>query len=78
MTSPDHAGLAPHAADYHEGAWLAYTPAELGWWVHLLLKRSAMRADPAKRHKDLHDARNYLEMLAAHVDAARAVPEGPP
>ena len=68
-TTPE--SIKPHAQDYLDGAWRRYTLAELGWWVHLFHKRASHRRDPAKRAKDLRDARNYLEMMAAHLDAAR-------
>jgi hypothetical protein len=63
--------IAARRADYRPDAWHEYSPVELGWWVALLLKRAGMRADPAKREKDLEDAQNYLNMLQAHMDAAR-------
>lgn len=57
--------------NYRPAAWQEYDLAELGWWVHLLVKRAGMRANPEKRAKDLEDAAAYLAMMQAHVDAAR-------
>lgn len=58
-----------HAGDYKPQAWEAYTLAELGWWVHLFAKRAEHRDNAEKRAKDLYDARNYLEMMRAKLDA---------
>ncbi len=58
-----------HAGDYKTAAWEAYTLAELGPWVHLLAARAGHRADAAKRAKDFYDARNYLAMMTAKLDA---------
>ena len=63
--------LAQHANDYLPDAWRAYSPQELGNWIHLLLKRAGHRKDKAKRAKDIEDAQNYLHMLQSHVDNAR-------
>jgi hypothetical protein len=63
--------IAHRRADYKPDAWTGYSPAELGWWVHLFLKRAGMRSNPGKREKDLADAQAYLDMLQAHVNAAR-------
>jgi len=60
-----------HAHDYRQDAWREYTPAELGQWVALLLKRSSHRTNAVKRAKDIYDAENYADMLRAHVVAAR-------
>lgn len=68
MNTPE--GLAEHSVDYQDRAWLRYTPSELGQWVALLLTRSSHRANREKRAKDIHDARNYLSMLEAHVEQA--------
>lgn len=65
------ASLDPHDPSYHPDAWKDYTPAELGGWVHLLIKRAGHRADAAKKTKDLDDAQNYLNLLQAHIDASR-------
>ncbi len=70
MKTPE--SIVQHAARFNDNAWKQYTPAELGDFVHLLIKRSAHRTEPAKRTKDIDDAQNYLNMLQAHVDAARA------
>lgn len=63
--------LEAHQHKYNEGAWKQYEVHELGWWVHLFLKRATHRSDPLKKQKDLEDAQNYLNMMQAHVDAAR-------
>jgi hypothetical protein len=68
MKSPD--GIAKHAPAYKADAWKEYTPAELGSWVALLVKRAGMRADADKKVKDLTDAQNYLSMLQEHINAA--------
>ncbi|MHC4297934.1 MAG: hypothetical protein ACYS7Y_11575 [Planctomycetota bacterium] len=64
--------LAEHQPKYNEGAWRDYSLAELGQWVHLLVKRAAHRRSIPKRLKDLKDARNYWEMMEAWLDAADA------
>lgn len=61
--------LDPHQREYKPQAWQAYTLQELGMWVHLFAKRAEHRADQDKRRKDLYDARNYLKMMEAHLDA---------
>jgi hypothetical protein len=63
--------IAPHAGDYRPTAWHEYDLRELGAWVHLLVKRAGMRADPEKARKDLADAENYHAMMQAHIDAAK-------
>lgn len=59
--------LKQHASDYKHRAWTDYTLEELGQWVTLLIKRSSHRSNLEKRAKDLHDARNYLNMLDAQL-----------
>ncbi len=66
------AAIAANAPAYKPAAWQEYTLDELGHWVRLFVKRAGMRADAAKRAKDLDDAQNYLSMMQAHIDAARA------
>jgi hypothetical protein len=61
--------IESHQGDYKPQAWEAYTLAELGNWVHLLAKRAEHRGNPEKRAKDMYDARNYLAMMAAKLDA---------
>lgn len=61
--------LTVHSSKYIDNAWQQYTIAELGNFVHLLAKRSEHRSDVAKRQKDLEDARNYLRMIEAKLDA---------
>ena len=61
----------PHEPDYTKDAWQAYTPHELGEWIHLLLKRSKHRATAAKRDKDIDDAQVYFDMLGCHIVDAR-------
>ena len=60
-----------HQPKYHSLAWMQYTLAELGQWVHLFVKRAGHRKNAAKRNKDLTDAQNYLDMMQAHIDAAK-------
>lgn len=71
MKTPD--SIKPHQPDYKPAAWEAYTLAELGQWVHLFAKRAGHRDNPAKRAKDLADARNYLAMMSAHLDAIEGI-----
>ena len=66
-TTPE--SITKHAGDYNDRAWEQYTLQELGSFVHLLAKRATHRSDAAKRAKDLYDARNYLAMMTAHLDA---------
>lgn len=63
-----------HQPEYLSQAWAAYTLQELGSWVHLFAKRAQHRSAAAidKRKKDLYDARNYLAMMTAHLDALDA------
>jgi hypothetical protein len=63
--------IVAHEPKYQPNAWRDYTIQELGNWVHLLVKRSAHRADPEKKAKDLRDAQNYLDMVQSHIDAAK-------
>lgn len=65
--------IKKHADKYNTDAWKEYSPAELGQWVALLVKRAGHRSDSTKKTKDLDDAQNYLHMLQAHVDAARTL-----
>lgn len=61
-------GLGPHQKDYKPGAWDDYTMAELGYWVHLYTIRASHRNNKEKAKKDLHDARNYLEIMKSKLD----------
>ena len=61
--------IGQHQQDYKPQAYEAYTLAELGQWVHLLATRAGHRDNAEKRAKDLYDARNYLEMMRAKLDA---------
>lgn len=65
MQTPD--SIQEHAGKFKEDAWMQYSPEQLGQWVSLLLTRADHRADPAKRAKDLADARNYYDMLGEHI-----------
>lgn len=56
--------------NYKDKAWQQYSLAELGNWIHLLVKRAEHRSDPTKKGKDLADARAYLDMIKAWIDAA--------
>lgn len=59
--------IKEHSKDYQNGAWRDYEPFELGFWVHLLMKRSIHRATKEKALKDLEDAQNYLNMLQSEL-----------
>lgn len=74
MTVETPQSILPHQPEYQSQAWQAYTLHELGMWVHLFAKRAQHRSVAAvdKRKKDLYDARNYLAMMAAHLDALDA------
>jgi len=61
--------------DYKPKAWQEYSLQELGNWVHLLVKRSRMPSNNTKRFKDLGDAQEYLNMMQAHINDARALNE---
>lgn len=67
----DPQSIVPHAPDYSDSAWKEYSVSELGWWVHLLVRRAGMRSNPEKKSKDLMDAQAYLDMIQAHVNAAK-------
>lgn len=64
--------IETHQGDYKTRAWEAYTLVELGQWVHLLATRAGHRDNAEKRAKDLYDARNYLDMMRAKLDAFEA------
>ena len=68
MNSPQ--SLATHEDKYKPQAWQQYTLQELGEWVHLFHKRAGHRSDKDKAHKDLTDARNYLDMMKEYLDDA--------
>ncbi len=59
--------IIEHQSKYQNYAWRQYTVAELGQWVHLLVKRAGHRTDLAKKNKDLVEAQNYLDMMQAHI-----------
>lgn len=65
-------GCQAHQPDYKAKAWELYSLAELGQWVHLLVKRAEHRSSLPKKHKDLYDAQNYLSMMQAKLDEAKA------
>lgn len=65
--------LQKHEEDYKPQAWEEYTLAELGNFVHLLVKRSKHRSDPEKRKKDLYDADNYLNMMRAQLEKEKTL-----
>lgn len=60
-----------HQVDYKSDAWKQYTLQELGYWVHLFVKRAEHRDNAEKKVKDLHDAQNYLNMMQSYIDAAK-------
>lgn len=69
MSTPE--SIKPHEQKYYANAWDEYTLAELGWWVHLLAKRSSHRTDKDKKCKDIQDAQNYLSMMQAKLDGLK-------
>ena len=69
METPQN--IKTHQKDYKNKSWQDYTLQELGTWVHLLVKRSKHRDNPEKKAKDLYDAKNYLDMMQSHIDAAK-------
>ena len=68
MNTPE--SILEFEPDYVPHSWEDYTPAELGSWIHLLLKRSEHRVLRAKKDKDIMDAQNYLDMLQEHINHA--------
>jgi hypothetical protein len=60
--------IQQHEQDYQTNAWVGYTLAELGQWVHLLAMRAGHRSDVDKRNKDLYDAQNYLDMMQSKLN----------
>jgi hypothetical protein len=68
--------VAKHQADFKPEAWKDMSVIELATWVEQLTKRAARRANDAKRDKDLYDASNYLAMLQAKFEGARAELQG--
>jgi hypothetical protein len=66
MTTPE--SIKPHSQDYKDKSWEDYELYELGWWVHLFVKRSQHRANVEKRNKDLYDAQDYLNIMQAKLD----------
>lgn len=59
----DMMSLEEHEKDYFPEAWEEYSIQELGEWIHLLVTRSTHRKAVEKVKKDLHDAKNYFEMI---------------
>ncbi|MGN6545752.1 MAG: hypothetical protein ACTHK7_11935 [Aureliella sp.] len=68
--------VAKHQPDFKPEAWKDMSFIELATWVEQLTKRAARRANNEKRDKDLYDASNYLAMLQAKFEAARAELQG--
>ncbi len=66
------ASLEVHQPDYHANVWQQWSTSELGQWVHLLNARARHRKNETKARKDLQDARNYLDMLKAQLDATES------
>ncbi len=64
MESP----IEKHQPDYKENAWKQYELHELGYWVHLFVKRAGHRKDIEKARKDLYDAKNYLWMMQKKLE----------
>lgn len=69
METPE--SCIPFQPQYTDGAWREYTLHELGMWVHLTVQRANHRVNAEKKAKDLRDAQNYLDMMQAHIDAAK-------
>ena len=55
--------------DFRSDAWRQYTLAELGDFIHLLVKRSQHHKRRDLQAKDLIDARAYWRMMGALLDA---------
>ena len=60
--------IKKYSKDYTDRSWQDYTIAELGQWVHLLVKRSQHRTAVQKKEKDLEDAQNYLNMIQEYIN----------
>ena len=69
METPE--SIVKDEPNYKPAAWQDYEVSELGWWVHLFVKRAEMRNNAEKARKDLQDAQAYLDMMQAHINAAR-------
>ena len=67
METPEQ--IKEHADKYSDGAWKQYTPEQLAHWVINLGLRSGHRTDAEKAAKDKADAKNYLAMLEAWLNA---------
>lgn len=61
--------IEQYQADYREGAWAEYSESEYRQWVNVLTIRATHRTSKDKKLKDLTDARNYLLMWIARVEA---------
>lgn len=57
-----------HNDDYNYDAYLHYSYEEFGSIINFLLKRASMRTNREKQDKDIYDARNYMEMMAAKLE----------
>jgi hypothetical protein len=63
--------IASYEHKYKADAWNHYSIGELGGIVAFFVKRASHRTDRVERDKDLTDAQNYLDMMQAHVTAAK-------
>lgn len=70
MKTPE--SIVQHQARFKADAWKDYSIVELGNAISFFVKRAAHRTEMEKAAKDLTDAQNYLDMLQAHVTAAKA------
>lgn len=63
--------IKEHSNKYKYKSWEEYTLAELGNWIHNLVKRAGHRSEneagSEKAEKDLEDAENYLEMMRSKI-----------
>ena len=73
-TQPNHPNtrtpesLLQHKDSYLPDTWKEYTMEELGHIVAFFVKRSQQRTNARKMAKDLYDARNYVQMMVAHIE----------
>lgn len=72
MTAVMPKSLEEHQPKYLADAWRLYSLAELGNTVAFFIKRATHRLKPEQAAKDVQDAQNYLDMMQAHVNDAKA------
>lgn len=61
--------IKPYQPFYKEGTWSELEEEEYDWWVYLLTQRATHRTNLVKKLEDLINARNYLLMWIAKVEA---------